>query len=495
MKKHLPKIAGLGAVALIGFAVVSFSLTNSKVSDCATITDRPCFDQQTGQKLLILNSKTGENSFSACWNSTSKGNRGESTLQTSVCVEEQYSYCTEGKSGVVLRNFSGSCGGVDQDSGFIVPPSCTISASPSSISAGTSATISWTTTNATSLFITNIGNISSVSSGSRTVSLLQTTTYTATVSSSDGSSNCSTTVTVNYPVPTISISANPSTILAEGNSTLTWSSTNATSCTASGSWSGFRETSGTETIYAAIATQAEAPAAIRTYTLTCTGQGGTNSKSATVTVNQANTVPVTVIFPNGGECIAGITQISWSSPTSTEVKYWDIGYSTNSGAYYKYAIWLHDPAGRSYNWASYDVDTKTDIDNSQVLLQIHARGAGFPNGTFLGTDWSDNFFQMHPTCPGGSAPVSPLNLVATPTTSSTGEQKVVLTWTDNSTDEVGFAVQKRIPGGNWEAPSVSPSGITYAGLQPSTTYEFRVRAGNRFGYSQVVTVTATTNSQ
>ena len=36
----------------------------------------------------------------------------------------------------------------------------------------------------------------------------------------------------------VSLTANPSTIASGGSSTLTWSSTNATSCTASGGWSG-----------------------------------------------------------------------------------------------------------------------------------------------------------------------------------------------------------------------------------------------------------------
>ncbi len=80
------------------------------------------------------------------------------------------------------------------------------------------------------------------------------------------------------PAPTVSLSASPTTINPGGSSTLTWSSTNATSCTASGAWSGTRATSGTQSV---------SPTSTSTYTLTCTGTGGSGNASATVTVNPA----------------------------------------------------------------------------------------------------------------------------------------------------------------------------------------------------------------
>jgi hypothetical protein len=62
-----------------------------------------------------------------------------------------------------------------------------------------------------------------------------------------------------------------------GSSTVTWSTTNATSCTASGGWSGSRATSGSVSTGALSATT--------TFTLNCSGAGGSTSKSATVTVS------------------------------------------------------------------------------------------------------------------------------------------------------------------------------------------------------------------
>jgi uncharacterized protein YkwD len=79
--------------------------------------------------------------------------------------------------------------------------------------------------------------------------------------------------------PTVTISANPNTINTGSSSTLSWSSTNATSCTASGGWNGSKPSSGSQSTGALNATT--------TYTLTCSGSGGSQSNSVTVTVDSS----------------------------------------------------------------------------------------------------------------------------------------------------------------------------------------------------------------
>ena len=76
--------------------------------------------------------------------------------------------------------------------------------------------------------------------------------------------------------PTVSLTANPARITSGESSTLTWSSTNATSCTASGGWSGAKATSGSEST-AALTTTTQ-------FSLACTGSGGTRNTSAAVSV-------------------------------------------------------------------------------------------------------------------------------------------------------------------------------------------------------------------
>jgi hypothetical protein len=77
------------------------------------------------------------------------------------------------------------------------------------------------------------------------------------------------------------ISAAAASITAGGSTTLTWSSVNASGCTASGSWSGAEAASGTQTI-------SPAASGVATYTLTCTNAAGTSpASSVSVTVNPA----------------------------------------------------------------------------------------------------------------------------------------------------------------------------------------------------------------
>lgn len=83
------------------------------------------------------------------------------------------------------------------------------------------------------------------------------------------------------PAPTIAFSA--SQVTAGSASTLTWTSTNATSCTANGAWSGAKATSGSVSTGVLNANT--------TYGLSCTGPGGTTTASATAVVTAAPTNP------------------------------------------------------------------------------------------------------------------------------------------------------------------------------------------------------------
>ena len=88
---------------------------------------------------------------------------------------------------------------------------------------------------------------------------------------------CRTGGTTVTPAPTVSISASPTSITSGTASTLTWSSANATACTASGAWSGTKATSGSQST-GNLTTSS-------TFTLSCTGAGGSASQSTTVNVS------------------------------------------------------------------------------------------------------------------------------------------------------------------------------------------------------------------
>jgi len=80
----------------------------------------------------------------------------------------------------------------------------------------------------------------------------------------------------NTPAPTVQLQAEPSEVESGGTTTLTWSSTNADTCQASGGWSGTKLVSGSEAVGSVTMTT--------TFTLQCTGHGGTASASAIVTL-------------------------------------------------------------------------------------------------------------------------------------------------------------------------------------------------------------------
>ena len=77
------------------------------------------------------------------------------------------------------------------------------------------------------------------------------------------------------PAPVISFSATPTSVPVSSSVTLTWSSSNASSCSASGSWQGSKGVSGSENIIISNIGNND-------FSLSCSGSGGTSSKSLTV---------------------------------------------------------------------------------------------------------------------------------------------------------------------------------------------------------------------
>jgi hypothetical protein len=86
--------------------------------------------------------------------------------------------------------------------------------------------------------------------------------------------------------PTVTLTASPTTVAAGGTSTLTWSSTGADGCAASGGWTGTKATSGSATV---------GPIQSATsYQLTCLGAGGNAGAMVQVSVGNVSTPPPTM---------------------------------------------------------------------------------------------------------------------------------------------------------------------------------------------------------
>ncbi len=176
------------------------------------------------------------------------------------------------------------------------PPSVDLTASQTNLNYGEATTLYWVTTgNATSCNATNGTNgwagAKSVSGGNfYTGALTNTTTYTITCSNSGGSATDTVTVNVvgQQNPPTVNLTAIPTSVSYGSSTILTWTVSNATSCVANSNpntnWSNSKSsTGGQETISNLTATTF--------FNLFCTGPGGSNSSTVTVTVAAQNNPP------------------------------------------------------------------------------------------------------------------------------------------------------------------------------------------------------------
>ena len=173
-------------------------------------------------------------------------------------------------------------------------PTVSLRANPSVISRGESATLTWNASNAVSAAIDQgIGTVAL--SGSRQVSPTATTRYAITVTdSSSRTARAAVTVTVREPLPTVSLSVNPSVISRGESATLTWSATNAVSA-AIDQGIGTVALSGSRQV---------SPIATTPYTITVTDSNSRTARAAaTVTVREPRR-PVNTV---GGEGTAGFS--------------------------------------------------------------------------------------------------------------------------------------------------------------------------------------------
>jgi|GEM_PF-3476770 len=163
------------------------------------------------------------------------------------------------------------------------------------------------------------GGLPSLSGGKYTNSLTQSYTFTITCTGAGGTATDSVTVNVTSPspVPTVDLTANGvggTVAITSGTSVnLGWESTNATSCVASSGWSGTKALSGTE--------QTGIITFQKTYTITCTGAGGTASDSVVVTI-AVGTLPAVDISANNSNGPITITsgssaELRWTSANAT----------------------------------------------------------------------------------------------------------------------------------------------------------------------------------
>ena len=161
-------------------------------------------------------------------------------------------------------------------------PTVAFSATPASVTAGETVTLTWSSTDATSVSISPDPGIGTLAlSGTAQVKPTQTTAYTITAQG-PGGPPATQSITVNVAqavAPTVTITATPLTIIAGQFTTLEWKSTNATSITITPSVLGEDQQ-----IVPLEGSKKVSLTKTTTYTATVTGPGGNATASVTITV-------------------------------------------------------------------------------------------------------------------------------------------------------------------------------------------------------------------
>ena len=190
------------------------------------------------------------------------------------------------------------------------PAIASFTASPTSITYGSSSTLSWSVSGATSVSINQgVGTVSS--SGTKSVSPSSTTTYTLTAGNSAGDTTATAAVTVTAAgIPVITtFTAGPTSITSGDNTTLTWTVTGATTVNITGV--GTVSATGTRTLN---------PTTTTTYTLTATNTSGPATATATVTVASAGSPVVSSFYASPSTVTSGASSIlHWTVADATSI--------------------------------------------------------------------------------------------------------------------------------------------------------------------------------
>jgi hypothetical protein len=217
-------------------------------------------------------------------------------------------------------NFNSGYGFIQAGAAFVVP---TLTLAATSIPFGSSTTLSWSTLDATSCTAaanpaTNFTPPTPAASGTLTVTpaAAGATVYTLTCTGAGGISAANSATlfaTSGTPpvAPTLTL-ASPSVAVGK-STTLSWSSATATSCTASGSWSGTLAATGSQTITPAVI-------GTETFTLVCSNLGGPSAPvSVSLDATAAVVKPPAPTLTLGASSIPGqtTTTITWSSAGAT----------------------------------------------------------------------------------------------------------------------------------------------------------------------------------
>lgn len=277
-----------------------------------------------------------------------------------------------------------------------------------------------------------------------------------------------------FPVePTLDFSASPESVPFGTSTTLSWTSTDAANCVASGSWSGSKAISGIETV---------SPSSDAVYTLTCSDVfhvvSTERSVSVTVVDGPDTTVPTKPLGLIGTIVASSEVDLSWTASSDPIV----VGQETSGIR--EYQIERCQGSG-CVDFVQIGVASETNYADkglsSQTLYRYRVRAV---DGSGNVSAFSSIVKKSTP------ALAKPTSFVATVVSSS----QIDLLWTASTDPGVSEYRIERCQGSSCvdfaQIGVVSETTYSDTGLSPNTLYRYRVRAadgsGNVSGYTTVL---------
>jgi hypothetical protein len=391
----------------------------------------------TVQLTLTPSSVTPGNSVLITWSTTNAesctatGGTGTDGWSGSKAVANSTGFRTSVINTVGEYNYDLTCtgtGGTTEQSALLnvstaapaAAPTVSFAAQPTLILPGQATSFTWTTNNATSCAASG-GSGADAWSGAEPTSSGGTSSgpiaaagiysYTLTCAGPGGSTAQSVTVVVSAspqpPSVSVSIQATPAIIVAGQSAALTWSSSNADSCTASGSWSGSEALVGSAVSTGTLTAPGNTPTNY-SYTLLCSVAGGSASGTASVTVDPAPAA-VTNFAASPTVISSGqTTSLTWATSAATSCA--ASGGTGSDG-------WSGSVAVASSGTSVGPITTAGTYVYS--LICTGPGGTGAPQSVGV---------LVNPVAP---PPASVASFSATPSTISVG-QSTDLTWSTNS---------------------------------------------------------------
>ena len=369
------------------------------------------------------------------------------------------------------------------------PPAAAVSsftATPNSIVVGQSTSLAWSTTNATSCTATGgtqsdgwNGSVGTASTGTSTgaINTAGVYTYFLTCTGPGGTSPTQSVVldvTAAPPAPSIiAFAVTPATVQTGQSTIATWTSLNATSCTASGGASGDGWGGAVAANSVVTTVGPESTAGNFTYSLTCTGPGGTSpASSASLTVTTTPVAPTIGSFTASPVAIqtGGSTKLSWNT--------------TN-------AISCAASGGTSGDGWTGNVGTSS---TGTTVGPINAAGIYIYTLTCTGAGGATSTASAIVTVTTATPPASIVSFLATPTTTTTGGS-VILTWVTSGASACTASGGTGSDG--WSgSQSTTTLGQTVGPLNTAGVYVYTLNCTGPGGasspYSASVTVTSAT---